>query len=139
MDIAISVEGAQELARALRKAGDTGLSAALKTANLNAAEVAVDEANPSVPFRSGALRTSVKATATVSAGKAVASVPYAAAIHWGRKVGNVGRPPGNRKGRNPIKGRPFLWEGAQRAVPRIEPEYRDEIMRIIQVAMGAAR
>lgn len=139
MEASIHVEGARELASALRKAGYTDLLDALKTANLFAAEIAVDEANPQIPTRSGALKSSVQATATASAGKAQARTAYAAAIHWGRKRGNVGRPPGNRKGTNPIKGRPFLWDAAQRAVPRIEPEYRDEIMRIIGRALGGTR
>lgn len=139
MEASIHVEGARELASALRKAGYTDLLDALKTANLFAAEIAVDEANPQIPTRSGALKSSVQATATASAGKAKADTAYAAAIHWGRKRGNVGRPPGNRKGTNPIKGRPFLWDAAQRAVPRIEPEYRDEIMRIIGRALGGTR
>lgn len=138
MDVAIRVEGARELASAFRKAGYTDLLDALKTANLFAAEVAVDEANPQIPTRSGRLKSSTEATATASAGKAQAKTAYAAAIHWGRKRGNVGRPPGNHKGNNPIKGRPFLWDAAQRSVPRIEPEYRDEIMRIIEAAMRSA-
>ena len=139
MDVAIRVEGARELASALRRAGDAGLLDALKTANLFAAEIAVDEANPKIPTRSGRLRSQTAATATASAGKAQSKTAYAAAIHWGRKRGNVGRPPGNHKGPNPIKGRPFLWDAAQRSVPRIEPEYRDEIMRIIDVAVSRAR
>jgi hypothetical protein len=122
-DISIRVEGADELRRALKSVGNTGLLAALAAANENAAEIVVD------------------ARASARSGRAVADLPYAAAIHWGRKVGNVGRPPGNRKGNNPIAGRPFLWDAAQRKVPQIEPEYRDEIMQIIAEAIrrnGAA-
>jgi hypothetical protein len=140
-DISIRVEGADELRRALKSVGNTGLLAALAAANENAAEIVVDAAMPHVPRRSGALRTSVHARASAQSGRAVTDLPYAAAIHWGRKRGNVGRPPGNRKGNNPIAGRPFLWDAAQRKVPQIEPEYRDEIMQIIAEAIrrnGAA-
>lgn len=138
MAVAIRVEGANELARALRVAKDRGLTAALVTANENAAEVVVDAALPAVPFRTGRLRSSVRPTATARVGRAVAGVPYAAAVHWGRARGNVGSPPGNRRGRNPIRANPFLWDAAQRSVPRIEPEYRDEIMRIINLAIRSA-
>jgi hypothetical protein len=138
----IGVEGAAELARSLRKAGNTGLLDALKVANENAAEIVVDEALPDIPRRSGALRNSTRARSTARAGSAVAGglkgVAYAAAIHWGRGRGNVGSPPGNRMGRNPIRGRPFLWDAAQRAVPRVEPEYRDEVMRIMDAAVRSA-
>lgn len=140
-DVAIRVEGASELARILRKVGDTGLLAALKLANENAAEITVDVANPSIPMRTGALKRSVRATATARVGRAVAGgsdVPYAAAVHWGRLRGNVGSPPGNRRGNNRIQANPFLWDAAQRSIPVIEPEYRDEILRIIDLAMRSA-
>lgn len=133
-DIAITEHGAAELRAALLKYRNAGINAALATANETAAEIVVDAALPDVPFLTGRLRGSVRATATARSGKAVAGstpVAYAAAVHWGRKRGNVGSPPGNRMGSNRIVANPFLWEAAQRTVPKIEPEYRDELMRII--------
>jgi hypothetical protein len=137
-EVGIRVEGADELRRALRQAGN-GLSAALAAANKNAASIVVRSALPYVPVRTGRLKRSVRALGSQRSGRAVAgrrAVPYAAAIHWGRRRGNVGSPPGNRKGRNPIAANPFLWEAAQRELPRIEPEYRDEVQRIIDAAIG---
>src|SRR5689334_17019380 len=98
----------------------------MQTANQLAAERVEDAANPNAPFLTGALRRSMQARATSRAGRVVATVPYAMAIHWGRKRGNVGSPPGNRKGSNVIKGRPFIWDAAQQEIPRLEPDYRDE-------------
>lgn len=141
-DVGIRVEGAAELRRALKAVGDKGLIAALVQANRSAAEIVVRDALPNVPVRRGKLKASVRALASQRSGRAVAgkaAVPYAAAIHWGRLRGNVGRPPGNRRGNNLIRGRPFLWDSAQRMVPRIEPEYRDEIERIITTAVRGAR
>jgi hypothetical protein len=140
-DIAIRVEGADELRRALRQVGDTGLGKALAVANKSAAQIVVKDALPHVPVRQGKLKSSVRALGSQRSGRAVAGkagVPYAAAIHWGRNRGNVGASPG-RMGRNPIAKRPFLWEAAQRNVQRIEPEYRDEIEHIIEQAMRSAQ
>lgn len=133
-EIAVSEAGADELRRALLRYRNVGIDQALATANETAAEIVVDAALPDVPFRKGGLRSSVRAMASAKSGRAVAGdsrVAYAAAVHWGRKRGNVGSPPGNRKGPNRIAPNPFLWEAAQRTVPKIEPEYRDELMRII--------
>lgn len=59
------------------------------------------------------------------------NVAYAAAIHWGRKQGNVGSPPGNRIGPNPIVGRPFLWDAAERERGRVIDTYEREIDRLM--------
>lgn len=139
MEVGVKVEGVRELVAALRQAGQRDLIAALTQANEAAAEIVVDSALPDVPFRSGALRRSVQARASAQSGRATAGTAYGAAIHWGRKVGNVGRPPGNRKGRNPIQGRRFLWDAAQREVPKLEPAYRDEILRVVERAVAAAK
>lgn len=137
-DVHLNVEGAAELGRALRRAGDRDLLAALTAANETAAEIVQDEALPDAPFRKGGLRSSMQVKASSYSGRVVAGVPYAMAIHWGRKRGNVGSPPGNHKGPNVIKGRPFIWDAAQRSIPKIEPEYRDEVLRIIELAMRSA-
>lgn len=136
-EVGIRVEGARELRAALRLAGGE-LGRALAAANKSAAEVVVEDALPNVPVLTGRLKKSVRALGSQRSGRAVAgkaAVPYGAAIHWGRKRGNVGWPPGNHKGPNTIVGRPFLWDAAQRQVPRIEPEYRDEIERLIDRAV----
>lgn len=136
MDPQITVDGAVELRKAFRTI-DRDLGKALAGANKNAAQHVVKAALPDVPVQSGRLKKSVRALGSQRSGRVIAgraTVPYAASVHWGRKRGNVGRPPGNRKGRNPIPKNPFLWEAARREVPRIEPEYRATIMDLIETA-----
>ena len=132
--VVVKVEGAKELRKAFKQAGDKDLLNALKTANKSAAELVVEKALPSVPVKTGRLKASVRSTATqrqgaVRAGKA--GVPYAAAVHWGRKVGNVGSPPGNRKARNPIQARPFLWNAAQRSRALVVDQYGTQIQQVL--------
>lgn len=137
--VGLQVHGLNELRRAFKDADASELPAALKQANQAAAELVVDVATPMTPRRFGDLAHSLRALATQSAGKVRAgntAVPYAAAIHWGRKVGNVGRPPGNRKGRNPIKGRPFIWDAAKTSERQIAYEYDRAIDEIV---LGALR
>jgi hypothetical protein len=138
MDVGIKVEGIQELAKALRKAGTDDLKRQLTQTNRTAAQMVVQAALPRVPVGpTGRLRASVRALASQTSGSAVAGkarVPYAAAVHWGRKNGNVGRPSGNHKGPNRIHGGQWLWLAAQATIPRIEPEYRDAIEQIITEA-----
>lgn len=131
MAAGVNVEGLDELRRVLRRVGNKELQATLKAAHQAAARVVVLKALPHVPARSGRLRTSVRALGSQKSGRALAGgarVPYAAAIHWGRKEGNVGSPPGNHRGRNVIVGRPFLRNAADDSLSDIEAavlgEYR---------------
>lgn len=137
--VAIHVKGLNELRAAIREANVEGLPRALLMANKSAAELVVDVATPMTPRRHGDLVHSLKALASQQSGRVRAGsgvVPYAAAIHWGRKVGNVGRPPGNRKGANPIKGRPFLYDALAKAQPRVVHEYEQEINRLVVDAIN---
>lgn len=130
----VQIKGLDELRHAIKESGDSGLLNALRSANESASELVVDRAMPQVPFKSGALRRSVRPAATAVMGRVKAgggTVPYAGAIHWGRKVGNVGRPPGNRMGRNPVKGRPFIWDAAKNAERQIAFEYDKAIDQIV--------
>lgn len=132
--VAVKVEGAKELRKAFKQAGDKDLLNALKAANKTAAEVVVEKALPNVPVKTGKLKRSVRSTATQRQGVARAgraSVAYGAAIHWGRKVGNVGSPPGNRKGPNPIKARPFLWNAAQTSRVRVVDVFGAEVQGVL--------
>jgi hypothetical protein len=121
--IGVDIEGVRELQRAVRHAKNAGLDSVMTEANRDAAELVVDIATPMTPRRHGDLQHSLKPQATRRTAKVKAGTPYAAAIHWGRKVGNVGSPPGNRKGPNPIKGRPFLWNAARDNQARIAAKY----------------
>lgn len=127
----VRVEGAHELARQMRTAS-AAVVLEMRLANELAAEIVVDEALPNVPVGpSGNLRRSVKAMASVASGRAVAQTPYAAAIHWGRKVGNVGRPSGNHKGPNPIRGRPFLLDAAKAKEQEITASYGATVQALL--------
>lgn len=124
VDARIRVEGARELGVRLRTAS-ADLRQEMRYANEMAAEVVVDAALPNIPVgATGDLRRSTRPSASVTSGRVVSSTPYAMAIHWGRKIGNVGRPPGNRKGPNPITGRPFLWNAAKEHEEEITAAYK---------------
>lgn len=134
-NVTIKVDGADELRAVLLRARDVYLPRDLKWAHEHAAEVVVDSASPHVPKRSGALRRSLRASGTSRSGFAkvggLDGVLYANAIHWGRKRGNVGSPPGNRMGANPIKGRPFLVEAAVRSRAEIIHQFEIAIARTV--------
>lgn len=132
----IKVEGANELRRALRNVRVEGLGKQLGPINKSAAQIVAQDALPHVPVgATGRLKASVRALGSQKAGRVRAGsarVEYAAAIHWGRKRGNVW---GNKPGNNPIRGRPFLWEAAQRRREAVVEEYRDGIMKLIDRAV----
>lgn len=133
-DPVVVIEGAQELRAVLRKLADRDLVLMLRDANRRAADIVVKKAEPHVPVRTGRLKASLRATGSQRFGEARAGsarVPYAAAVHWGRKVGNVGSPPGNRQGRNVVKGNPFLWNAIPEAEAQIIGEYTADIRRVI--------
>jgi len=120
-----------ELRREIRRLADSGLKTQMREANRSAAQVVVDAALPNVPVRSGRLRSTVRALASQKDGRAVAGsarVDYAAAIHWGRSVGNVW---GGRKAANPLRGRPFLWDAARSARRRVFDTYEAAIGRLL--------
>ncbi len=132
----IEVVGAREIRAALRRAEIEGVPAGLRAASKAGSNVVVQRALPNVPVgKTGRLKASIRAlgsqtSASVKAGNA--SVKYAAAIHWGRKVGNVGRPQGNHKGPNVITGRPFLSDAAQAAREQVIDEYRKAMIVVCE-------
>lgn len=137
----IQIEGAKEIAKLLRKIGDKDLQKQLRHAHKLTAEVVAARARQKTPVRSGGLRRSVRAGATQkwavvrAGGKAV---PYAAAVHWGRRNGNVGSPPGNHRGPNVVRGRTFLWDAGNEAIPRAAEVYRREVAAVFD-QLGAAK
>lgn len=120
----VRVEGSRDLAKALSDIGGKELDRTLRGVHKRVADVIATRARSMAPVRTGNLRASVRGTgstrsASVKAGTAK-RVPYAAAVIWGRKRGNVGSPPGNHPGKNVIQGDPFLLEAGER--------YEDEAM-----------
>ncbi len=126
----VEVIGAREVRAALKRAEVLGTPAALRAASKAASNVVVQRALPNVPVRTGALKSTIRAlgsqnNATVKAG--TAKVDYAAAIHWGRKRGNVW---GHKMGRNVIVGRPFLWDAAQASQAQVIAEYEKAMVAL---------
>lgn len=124
----IVVAGLDELRRELRRIADKGLNDALKSANKQIADEVISRALPNVPVRTGRLLASVRASGTLAGaiGKAGnARVPYAAAIHWGRKRGGV------------IGGRPFLRDAAQQVEQNVADDYLATIDRVLDAVRGA--
>lgn len=131
--LSIQVIGDKELARACGEVVAGFEAKALKEANLKATQTVVKLALPMVPVASGRLRSSVRGMATAKKGNVVAGtgkVNYAAAIHWGRKTGNVWH---GKKGPNPIKGRPYLHNAKNAALSsgQLERDYQDACMNLI--------
>lgn len=128
--LTVEVKGLRELQALIRQSGDAGLKAALAQANKAGADVVAQAAKPRAPRRSGRLAGSIRALGSQAKGRVRAGgagVPYAAAIHWGRRTGNVGRPPGNHPGPNPIAGVPFLTDAASASTSRVVDVYRQAI------------
>ena len=135
MTDAIKVEGLRELRKDIKRLQDRDMAEALREANRYGAIIVADAARPNVPVRTGKLRGTIKPLAGQTVGRVKAGsarVPYAGAIHWGRKRGNVGRPPGNRRGSNVVEGRPFLWEALDRKRQQIIDEYQRQIDVILE-------
>lgn len=131
-DVAVRVEGLDELRRAVKQVGDKDLARALQKANKAVAERVVRAAMPHVPVgKTGDLRKSVKALAGQRDARARAGVPYAAAIHWG-----TGPRPGKRGPHN-IRRRPFLYDAAERELREIEETYLEEVDRVMDAVRRA--
>lgn len=124
----ISVEGLREVRKQLKDFDDKVGKTMLRDAHKQLADKVVALAMPHVPTRTGALKASVRPLGSISAatGKAgKASVPYAAAVHWG-----TGPRPGLRGPHN-IKRRPFLLDALHRLEPNAADEYADQLRRLI--------
>ena len=97
----VSVEGARELRRTLRAAGDDLED--LKAANLQAAQIAAEAARARAPHVTGQLAGDIRASGTKTAGTIRAGrkrIPYAGPIHWGWPARG-------------IEAQPYITEGAQ--------------------------
>lgn len=120
----VQVEGARELRKALKKAGeDLG---DLKALNQAIGNVVVAAARGKAPTRTGALGGSLRAAnivggVTVRAGSA--GVPYAGPIHWGWPARN-------------IKAQPFVVEAAQSTEAEWVAMYEAEVDRILEKVEG---
>lgn len=108
----VEVEGARQLRKTLRAAGDDLTD--LKDANQRAADIAATAAKAGAPRRSGALAGDIRASGTKTAGIIRAGrkkIPYAGAVHWGWPSRG-------------IAAQPYMTEGAQRTESIWVPLYQ---------------
>lgn len=122
---AVEVEGARELRRTLKRAGDD--LGDLKDANQRAGQFVANAGSQRAPHLTGALAGALRASrvaggATIRAGSA--SVPYAGPIHWGWPAHN-------------IKAQPFLSDAATETEPEWLPIYEEDIAKIVDRIEGA--
>lgn len=120
----VEVEGARQLRRTLRQAGDD--LGDLKDANKRAAEIAAAGALRNAPRRSGALAGDIRAAGTKTAGVVRAGrkrLPYAGPIHWGWPARG-------------IEAQPYLTEGAQQTESVWVPMYEKELDEALAKVKG---
>lgn len=118
----VEVIGAKQLRKTLKAAGED--LADLKDAHKQAADIAARASAALAPVgKTGRLKASVRGSGTKTAGIIRAgrkAVPYAPAIHWGRKWW-----PNKATAKNlaPFWGRPFISDGAQSSEGKWLPIY----------------
>lgn len=121
----VEVEGARELRRTLKRAGDN--LADLKAVHAQVGQVVADAARPRTPTLTGRLAGSIR-PARLAAGAVVragaASIPYGGPIHWGWPARN-------------IEAQPFLSDAATSTEPEWVALYETEVNRIIEEVEGA--
>lgn len=122
---AVRVEGARQLRASLKRAGLDVQD--LKDAHRKVAEQVAHDALPDTPRRSGALARSLRpagtqSAAVVRAGRA--SVPYAAAIHWGSP-------------KQHIRAQSWIYNAAQRTQNTWTGTYLSALELIIDAIEGA--
>lgn len=135
-EVGLSVEGAAQLRRTLRRAGNDLKD--LKDANAQAAAIAAAASQSLAPARSGRLKGSIRSSGTKTAGvlrAGAAAVPYANAVHWGRKMWPNAQHP--RATRSTARPQPFLSEGATNSEGEWLPVYYRELDQIINRITGA--
>lgn len=116
---AVRVEGARELRRALKAAGDD--LGDLKDANQAAAKIVLGEAAPHTPRRSGALAATGRVNRAAGKANVIygnAKVPYGPPIHWGWPARN-------------IKAQPWVTEAADASQPQWLQAYNDAVQKVL--------
>lgn len=120
----VKIDGARQLRRSLKAAGDDLED--LKAAHAAAAQIAAEASAQLAPSRSGKLRQSIRSSGTKTAGIVRAgkkAVPYANPIHWGWF----------KRG---IKPNPFASRGAQDSEGRWLPIYEVAVEKALDKVKG---
>jgi uncharacterized protein YcsI (UPF0317 family) len=124
-DTGIRVEGLDELARSMKRAGAD--IDELKDAHYRAAQIVASRAAQIAPKRSGKLAGSIRPTRQVRRARVVAgrsSVPYAAPIHWGWPSHN-------------ITAQPFMSDAAQQTESEWVAAYMADVQTALDKVKGA--
>jgi hypothetical protein len=126
----VEVDGLAELRSQLRQFADRDLPKALQRANKAAAETVAEAARRRAPERSGALRKSIRATASQTGSfvrEGNAKVPYASWIDFGGRVGR------NRSVSRPfMKGGRILYPAFAERRSAVVDAYDDVIVDLIR-------
>ena len=117
----VEVEGADELARTLRRAADD--FADLDDVNTAAGRYLSTRAAAVAPRRTGRLAGSLRLEASRSTASVSSSVVYANPIHWGWAARN-------------ISAQPFLFSTATTHETQLVDFYRREIDRVLSTIHG---
>lgn len=132
----ITVEGAAQLRRTLRRAGSDLKD--LKDANAKAAKIAAQASAALAPKRSGRLAATIRSSGTKTQGilrAGAARAPYANAVHWGRKWWPNKTSP--RATRSTMRPQPFLSDGARNSEGQWIRVYEQDLEEIIHRIEGA--
>ena len=134
-DAGIKVEGVKQLRKTLTQAGES--LGDLKDAHKEAAQIAARASADLAPRVTGRLAASVRGAGTKTAGvvrAGKAAVPYANAIHWGRRFWSNREHP--RRTRSVVRGALFISHGAQNSEGRWLPVYEQALDKSIKLVKG---
>jgi hypothetical protein len=121
----IRIEGLDELARSMRRAGQDMTE--LKEAHTRAAAIVADRAAELAPRRSGRLAGSIRPAKQAKRARIMAGgakVPYANPIHWGWPSRN-------------IAASMFMVDAAQQTEPEWTKAYFEDVQAILDKVRGA--
>lgn len=144
----IQIEGARELRRQLRKA-EADLSD-LKDLHTRIGRIVFDAARPNSPIgkrkppasRTRRLNQTLRYFPTRTSVRVIAgskAVPYAMAIHWGRKVFPSKKSTYQHKHPAPIEARPWIRQAAEKTEPQWTALYQEEIQKILDKIEGLGK
>ena len=132
----VTIDGSKQLRKRLREVGDKEIDQQLKETHKAAAEIVATAARPMVPVRSGKLKSTVRANASVRSGRVSMgrkTVPYAAPIHFGWAT-RPNRARGWRGG--PIAPNPFLYDALDRRRESVTERYYQGFAKVAAQANG---
>jgi HK97 gp10 family phage protein len=116
----VQIEGAKELRKALKRMGADVKD--LTEINREAAETVASQARDRAPVLSGALRASIKSSATKTKGVVRAggkAIPYAGVIHFGWP-------------RHNIAPQPFIFDALDSRKDEVVGKYQDRIAALVE-------